>query len=76
VQITMAERLGVQDRGYFYDPVCALRDVVVNHLMQILAVAAMEAPAGRDPASIKDEVRGVPSDAGRRARRCRPSRVS
>jgi glucose-6-phosphate 1-dehydrogenase len=54
VQITMAERLGVQDRGHFYDPVGALRDVVVNHLMQIVAVAAMEAPAGRDPATIKD----------------------
>jgi glucose-6-phosphate 1-dehydrogenase len=54
VQITMAERFGVQDRGHFYDPVGALRDVVVNHLMQLLAVAAMEAPAGRDPATIKD----------------------
>jgi glucose-6-phosphate 1-dehydrogenase len=54
VQITMAERFGVQDRGHFYDPVGALRDVVVNHLMQILAVAAIEAPAGPDPASIKD----------------------
>jgi glucose-6-phosphate 1-dehydrogenase len=54
VQITLAERLGVQDRGHFYDPVGALRDVVVNHLMQLLAVAAMEAPAGRDPATIKD----------------------
>ena len=54
VQITLAERFGVQDRGHFYDPVGALRDVVVNHLMQILAMAAMEAPAGRDPATIKD----------------------
>jgi len=54
VQITMAERFGVQDRGHFYDPVGALRDVVVNHLMQLLAVAAMEAPAGHDPATIKD----------------------
>jgi glucose-6-phosphate 1-dehydrogenase len=54
VQITMAERLGVQDRGHFYDCGGALRDVVVNHLMQILAVAAMEAPAGGDPATIKD----------------------
>jgi glucose-6-phosphate 1-dehydrogenase len=54
VQITMAERFGVRDRGHFYDPVGALRDVVVNHLMQLLAVAAMEAPAGREPATIKD----------------------
>jgi glucose-6-phosphate 1-dehydrogenase len=54
VQITLAERFGVQDRGHFYDPVGALRDVVVNHLMQILAVTAMEAPAGRDSKTIKD----------------------
>jgi glucose-6-phosphate 1-dehydrogenase len=54
VQITLAERFGVQDRGHFYDPVGALRDVVVNHLMQILAMVAMEAPAGRDPKTIKD----------------------
>jgi glucose-6-phosphate 1-dehydrogenase len=54
VQITLAERLGVQDRGHFYDPVGALRDVVVNHLMQVLAITAMEAPATRDPDVIKE----------------------
>jgi len=54
VQITMAESFGVEDRGHFYDPVGALRDVVVNHLMQLAAAAAMEAPAGRDPSAIKD----------------------
>src|SRR5947209_999020 len=54
VQITMAERFGVQQRGGFYDPVGALRDVVVNHLFQILALVAMEAPADRDPDTIKD----------------------
>jgi glucose-6-phosphate 1-dehydrogenase len=54
VQITLAERFGVQDRGHFYDPVGALRDVVVNHLMQVLATVAMEAPASRDPDVIKD----------------------
>jgi glucose-6-phosphate 1-dehydrogenase len=54
VQITMAERIGVQDRGHFYDPVGALRDVVVNHLMQTLATAAMEAPATGEPDVIKD----------------------
>ena len=42
VQITMAEDFGVADRGHFYDPVGALRDVVVNHLMQVVAAAAME----------------------------------
>ena len=54
VQITMAESFGVEDRGHFYDPVGALRDVVVNHLMQVLAVAAMEAPAGSDADTFKD----------------------
>jgi glucose-6-phosphate 1-dehydrogenase len=54
VQITMAERFGVEDRGHFYDPVGALRDVVVNHLMQLLAAAAMEPPAGSDPETLKD----------------------
>jgi glucose-6-phosphate 1-dehydrogenase len=54
VQITLAESFGVEDRGHFYDPVGALRDVVVNHLMQLLATAAMEAPAGGDPDTLKD----------------------
>ncbi len=54
VQITMAEKFGVEDRGHFYDPVGALRDVVVNHLMQLLAAAAMEPPAGNDAETLKD----------------------
>ncbi len=54
VQITMAESFGVEDRGHFYDRVGALQDVVVNHLMQLLAVAAMEAPAGADADTLKD----------------------
>ena len=54
VQITMAEDFGVSDRGSFYDPVGAVRDVVVNHLMQIVAACAMEQPAGRDARSLKD----------------------
>jgi glucose-6-phosphate 1-dehydrogenase len=54
VQITMAESFGVEDRGHFYDPVGALRDVVVNHLMQVVAACAMEAPARGDPTTIKD----------------------
>jgi glucose-6-phosphate 1-dehydrogenase len=44
----------VEDRGHFYDPVGALRDVVVNHLMQLLSAGAAEAPAGRDPDTIKN----------------------
>jgi glucose-6-phosphate 1-dehydrogenase len=54
VQITMAERFGVEDRGHFYDPVGALRDVVVNHLMQVVAAAAMEPPPARDASLLKD----------------------
>jgi glucose-6-phosphate 1-dehydrogenase len=54
VEITMAEDFGVEDRGHFYDPVGALRDVVVNHLMQLLSASAMEPPAGRDPDTVKD----------------------
>ena len=54
VQITMAEDFGVSDRGHFYDPVGALRDVVVNHLMQVFAAVAMEAPAHGDLDTIKD----------------------
>jgi glucose-6-phosphate 1-dehydrogenase len=48
VQITMAEAFGVEDRAHFYDPVGALRDVVVNHLLQVTAAIAMEAPSGAD----------------------------
>ncbi|MGP0048792.1 MAG: glucose-6-phosphate dehydrogenase [Solirubrobacteraceae bacterium] len=54
VQITMAESFGVEDRGHFYDPVGALRDVVVNHLMQMVASAAMDPPASGNPDSQKD----------------------
>ena len=54
VQITMAEDFGVEDRGHFYDPVGAMRDVVVNHLMQVVSAAAMEAPSRGDPKTIKD----------------------
>jgi glucose-6-phosphate 1-dehydrogenase len=54
VEITMAEDFGVEDRGHFYDPVGALRDVVVNHLMQVVAATAMEPPAGGQPETLKD----------------------
>jgi glucose-6-phosphate 1-dehydrogenase len=54
VQITMAEDFGVEDRGHFYDRVGALQDVVVNHLMQVVAMAAMEAPAGADADTLKN----------------------
>ena len=54
VQITMTEDFGVEDRGHFYDPVGALRDVVVNHLMQVVAATAMEAPSRGEPETLKD----------------------
>jgi glucose-6-phosphate 1-dehydrogenase len=54
VQITMAESFGVEDRGHFYDPVGALRDVVVNHIMQLVSAAAMEPPSGHGPSALKD----------------------
>ncbi len=55
VQITMAEDFGVEDRGRFYDPVGALRDVVQNHLLQVLALVTMEPPAGSDADSLRDK---------------------
>jgi glucose-6-phosphate 1-dehydrogenase len=54
VQITMAEDFGVEDRGHFYDPVGALRDVVVNHLMQVVGMTAMEPPSGGDTRTLQD----------------------
>jgi glucose-6-phosphate 1-dehydrogenase len=56
VEITMAESFGVEDRGHFYDPVGALRDVVVNHLMQVVAAAAMEVPSRPDADTLKNSV--------------------
>ena len=55
IQITMAEDFGVQGRGAFYEEAGAIRDVVQNHLFQILANLAMEPPAGTDSESIRDE---------------------
>ncbi len=59
VQITMFESFGVEDRGSFYDPVGALRDVVVNHLLQVLAAAAMEPPAAGDATTLQDAKHAV-----------------
>jgi glucose-6-phosphate 1-dehydrogenase len=55
VQITMAESFGVQGRGTFYDQTGAIRDVIQNHLLQIVAHLAMEPPAGADSESVRDE---------------------
>jgi glucose-6-phosphate 1-dehydrogenase len=55
VQITMAEDFGVQGRGLFYEEAGAIRDVVQNHLLQILVNLTMEPPAGTDAESLRDE---------------------
>jgi glucose-6-phosphate 1-dehydrogenase len=55
VQITMAENFGVQGRGLFYEEAGVVRDVVQNHLLQILANLTMEAPARTDSESVRDE---------------------
>src|SRR5499426_732382 len=55
VQITMAEDFGVQGRGAFYDQTGAIRDVVQNHLFQVLANLTMEPPVRTDSESIRDE---------------------
>ncbi|MFV0307851.1 MAG: glucose-6-phosphate dehydrogenase [Desertimonas sp.] len=55
VQITMAETIGVEGRGSFYDSVGALRDVFQNHLLQVVALLAMEPPVGPDSSYLQDE---------------------
>ena len=60
VQITLAEDFGVEDRGSFYDAVGALRDVVQNHLLQVLALVAMEPPSARE--EDRDAIRDRKSD--------------
>jgi glucose-6-phosphate 1-dehydrogenase len=55
IQITMAENFGVEDRGKFYDAVGTLRDVVQNHLLQVLAVVAMEPPVGDSADDLNDK---------------------
>jgi glucose-6-phosphate 1-dehydrogenase len=55
VQITMAESFGVQGRGRFYEEAGAIRDVVQNHMLQVVALLAMDAPTGSDPEAMRDE---------------------
>ncbi len=65
VQITMAEEFGIQGRGAFYDETGAVRDVVQNHLFQVLSNLAMEPPIRTDSESIRDEkvkvLKAIPS---------------
>lgn len=55
VKITMAEAFGVEDRGAFYDSVGALRDVMQNHLLQLVALLAMEQPVNEHSKALRDE---------------------
>lgn len=55
IQITMAENFGVEDRGRFYDETGALRDVVQNHMLQVLSNLAMEPPTGEDHEAVRDQ---------------------
>lgn len=55
VQITMAEKFGVEGRGSFYDQIGTIGDVIQNHLFQVLAILAMEPPVRTDSESIRDE---------------------
>ena len=55
VQITMAEDFGIQGRGAFYDQTGTVRDVIQNHLFQLMCNLAMESPANKDSESIRDE---------------------
>jgi glucose-6-phosphate 1-dehydrogenase len=65
VQITMAENFGVEGRGGFYDPTGAIRDVMQNHMFQILCNLAMEPPVRTDSETIRDEkvkvLKAIPS---------------
>jgi len=55
IQITVAEQLGVEHRGGFYEHAGALRDIVQNHVMQVLSLTLMEPPVGIDATAIRDE---------------------
>jgi glucose-6-phosphate 1-dehydrogenase len=55
VQVTMAESFGVAGRGRFYEEAGAIRDVIQNHMLQVLAMLTMDAPAERDPEALRDE---------------------
>jgi glucose-6-phosphate 1-dehydrogenase len=54
VQVTMSETLGVEGRGVFYEEVGAIRDVVQNHMLEVVALLTMEAPVGHDPDAMRD----------------------
>jgi glucose-6-phosphate 1-dehydrogenase len=55
VQVTMAEDFGLRGRGALYEELGAIRDVVQNHMLEVVALLTMEAPIGRDPDALRDE---------------------
>lgn len=57
VQITLAESFGVESRGRFYEEVGAIRDVVQNHMLQVMVLLAMDSPVLNDPETMRDEKR-------------------
>ena len=69
VQITVAESIGVEGRGRFYEEAGALRDIVQNHMLQVLSFVAMEPPASFDAEAVRDE-------RGKALASCRPLRPS
>lgn len=71
VQITVAEEVGVEERGGFYEGVGALKDMIQNHLLQILCMTAMEAPASL----AADDIRNRKADVLRSIRRIKPEEV-
>ena len=71
VQITVAEEVGVEDRGGYYEGAGALRDMIQNHLLQILCMVAMEPPASFDA----EEIRSRKYDALKAIRRIKPEEV-
>ena len=72
VQITMAESFGVQGRGSFYEETGAIRDVIQNHLLQVIAILAMDPPVGHDVEAIARREGAHPA---RRSRRSTPAHV-
>ncbi|MBF7093315.1 glucose-6-phosphate dehydrogenase [Flavobacterium sp. ALJ2] len=72
VQITVAEEVGVEERGGFYEGVGALKDMIQNHLLQILCMTAMEAPASLGA----DDIRNRKADVLKSIRRIKPDEVN
>lgn len=71
IQITVAEEVGVEERGGFYEGVGALKDMIQNHLFQILCMTAMEAPASLEA----DDIRNRKADVLKSIRRIKPDKV-